>query len=212
MPHFLLTFFGARRHARQPAAGVVIMEAPSMHEARMAVVLRRLAPGVLQWRAQIECQIGGVDPPGTDRKDAVWRAISSRKRYPQPADLGETSMRLLTLSLLSQLPLSWPAAIRRPHNRRCPILGARAAPRGSQAIATTQAKSNASGRFQETASTAPETHGISNHLPIAPERTEDRAENLANVRSLARAAATREPDRRAVANVIVCSNGTVLCA
>jgi hypothetical protein len=42
MPHFLLTF----GHARQPAAGIVIIEAPSMHEARMTAVLRRLAPGV----------------------------------------------------------------------------------------------------------------------------------------------------------------------
>jgi len=42
MPHFLLTF----GHARQPAAGVVIIEAPSMDEARMTAVLRRFAPSV----------------------------------------------------------------------------------------------------------------------------------------------------------------------
>ena len=42
MPHFLLTF----GHARQPVAGIVIIEAPSMDEARMTAVLRRFAPGV----------------------------------------------------------------------------------------------------------------------------------------------------------------------
>ena len=42
MPHFLLTF----GHARQPVAGIVIIEAPSIDEARMTAVLRRFAPGV----------------------------------------------------------------------------------------------------------------------------------------------------------------------
>ena len=42
MPHFLLTF----GHARQPVAGIVIIEAPSMDQARMTAVLRRFAPGV----------------------------------------------------------------------------------------------------------------------------------------------------------------------
>ena len=42
MPHFLLTF----GHARQPVSGIVIVEAPSMDEARMTAVLRRFAPGV----------------------------------------------------------------------------------------------------------------------------------------------------------------------
>ena len=42
MPQFLLTF----GHARQPVAGIVIIEAPSMDEARMTAVLRRFAPGV----------------------------------------------------------------------------------------------------------------------------------------------------------------------
>ena len=42
MAHFLLTF----GYARQRVASIVIIEAPSMHEARMAVVLRRLASGV----------------------------------------------------------------------------------------------------------------------------------------------------------------------
>ena len=42
MPHFLLTFGDARR----PPVGAVIIEAPSMFQARMTAVVRRLAPGV----------------------------------------------------------------------------------------------------------------------------------------------------------------------
>jgi hypothetical protein len=42
MPHFLLTFGDP---SREPV-GVVIIEAPSMHEARMTAVVRRFAPGV----------------------------------------------------------------------------------------------------------------------------------------------------------------------
>jgi hypothetical protein len=41
MPYFLLTFVDARR-----PVGVVIMEAPSMFQARMNAVVRRFAPGV----------------------------------------------------------------------------------------------------------------------------------------------------------------------
>jgi hypothetical protein len=41
MPHFLLTFVDARR-----PVGVVVMEAPSMFQARMNAVVRRFAPGV----------------------------------------------------------------------------------------------------------------------------------------------------------------------
>jgi hypothetical protein len=42
MPHFLLTF----GYASRPAVGIVIMEAPSMFQARMTAVVRRFAPGV----------------------------------------------------------------------------------------------------------------------------------------------------------------------
>jgi hypothetical protein len=42
MPHFLLTFGDASR----PPVGAVIVEAPSMFQARMTAVVRRLAPGV----------------------------------------------------------------------------------------------------------------------------------------------------------------------
>jgi hypothetical protein len=41
MPHFLLTFVDARR-----PVGVVILEAPSMFQARMNAVVRRFAPGI----------------------------------------------------------------------------------------------------------------------------------------------------------------------
>src|ERR1700730_6457537 len=41
MPHFLLTFVDARR-----PVGVVVMEAPSMFQARMNAVVRRFAPGI----------------------------------------------------------------------------------------------------------------------------------------------------------------------
>ena len=42
MPYFLLTFGDARR----PPVGAIIIEAPSMFQARMTAVVRRLAPGV----------------------------------------------------------------------------------------------------------------------------------------------------------------------
>ena len=42
MPCFLLTFGDASR----PPVGAVIIEAPSMFQARMTAVVRRLAPGV----------------------------------------------------------------------------------------------------------------------------------------------------------------------
>jgi hypothetical protein len=42
MPFFLLTFGDASR----PPVGAIIIEAPSMFQARMTAVVRRLAPGV----------------------------------------------------------------------------------------------------------------------------------------------------------------------
>jgi hypothetical protein len=42
MPHFLLTFGNVSR----PPVGVVIIEAPSMFQARVTAVIRRLAAGV----------------------------------------------------------------------------------------------------------------------------------------------------------------------
>jgi hypothetical protein len=42
MPHFMLTFGDASR----PPVGAIIIEAPSMFQARMTAVVRRLAPTV----------------------------------------------------------------------------------------------------------------------------------------------------------------------
>jgi hypothetical protein len=42
MPYFLQTFGDASR----PPVGAVVIEAPSMFQARMTIVARRLAPGV----------------------------------------------------------------------------------------------------------------------------------------------------------------------
>jgi hypothetical protein len=42
MPYFLQTFGDATR----PPVGAVVIEAPSMFQARMTIVARRLAPGV----------------------------------------------------------------------------------------------------------------------------------------------------------------------
>jgi hypothetical protein len=42
MPHFLLTF----GYASRPAVRIVIIEAPSMFQARMTALVRRFAPGV----------------------------------------------------------------------------------------------------------------------------------------------------------------------
>jgi hypothetical protein len=42
MPYFLLTF----GDVSQPPVGAVIIEAPSMFQAHMTAVVRRLAPGV----------------------------------------------------------------------------------------------------------------------------------------------------------------------
>ena len=42
MPHFMLTFGDASR----PPVGAIIIEAPSMFQARVTAVVRRLAPAV----------------------------------------------------------------------------------------------------------------------------------------------------------------------
>ena len=94
-------------------------------------------------------------------------------------------MRLLTLSLFlaiaALMTFADPGSAQSPTSYPWCSRGTR----GSRAIATTQARSNVNGRFQETVSTASGTHGIGSHLQTAPGRAEDRAENLANVRSLA---------------------------
>jgi hypothetical protein len=72
MPHFLLTFGDARR----PPVGAVIIEAPSMSQARMTAVVRRQAPGVPFGEGPgnlglAQRQSDDVDATGTDRQDAV---------------------------------------------------------------------------------------------------------------------------------------------
>ena len=60
MPHFLLTF----GHARQPMAGIVIIEAPSMDQAHMTAVLRRFAPGVPFGEGlKLSARLAGSIPP-----------------------------------------------------------------------------------------------------------------------------------------------------
>jgi hypothetical protein len=84
MPHFLLTL----GHARQPVAGVVIIEAPSMDQARMTAVLRRFAPCVpfaegLKLSARLVASI----PPeqigrmlsGDEMSRLMLRLVDSRK-------------------------------------------------------------------------------------------------------------------------------------
>jgi hypothetical protein len=68
MPHFLLTFGDA---SRQPV-GAVIVEAPSMFQARMTAVVRRLAPGVAVWRrSQASVETVAAIPP-----EQIGRMIS----------------------------------------------------------------------------------------------------------------------------------------
>jgi hypothetical protein len=68
MPYFLLTFGDASR----PPVGAVIIEAPSMFQARMTAVVRRLAPGVPFGEGPRSYRPNDdVDPTGTDRQDAV---------------------------------------------------------------------------------------------------------------------------------------------
>ena len=83
MPHFLLTF----GHARQPVAGIVIIEALSMDQARMTAVLRRFAPGVpfgegLKLSAKLVASIPpeqmGRMLPGDEVSRLMLRLVDSR--------------------------------------------------------------------------------------------------------------------------------------
>jgi hypothetical protein len=69
MPRFLLTF----GHVGQRPVGVVIIEAPSMFQARMTAVARRFAPGVVRRVPQTQCQNDDVDSADIDRQDDVQR-------------------------------------------------------------------------------------------------------------------------------------------
>jgi hypothetical protein len=70
MPHFLLTFGDARR---RPVAAVII-EAPTMFQARVIAVVRRLAPGVpFGGRSHAQRQNDDGDTARRDRQDDVRR-------------------------------------------------------------------------------------------------------------------------------------------
>jgi hypothetical protein len=85
MPHFLLTFGDASR----PPVGAVIIEAPSIFEALVAAVVRRLAPGVpfgesLRLSAEMVMalpqQAIGRMMPGVEAVELVRRLVHGRGR------------------------------------------------------------------------------------------------------------------------------------
>jgi hypothetical protein len=88
MPRFLLTFGDAMR----PPVGAVIIEAPSMFQAQMTAVVRRLAPGVpfgegLKLSAKVMTSI----PPeqigrmlsGDEASQLILRLVDDRHRPEQ---------------------------------------------------------------------------------------------------------------------------------
>ena len=88
MPCFLLTFGDASR----PPVGAVIIEAPSMFQARMTAVVRRLAPGVpfgegLKLSAAMQATIPpeeiGRMMSGVEAADLIRRLVQVRGR-PRP--------------------------------------------------------------------------------------------------------------------------------
>jgi hypothetical protein len=88
MPYFLLTFGDA---SRQPV-GAVIIEAPSIFQARMTAVVRRLAPGVpfgegLKLPAEMMMAIPREDigrlMTGVEASELIRRLVQGRgRRWP----------------------------------------------------------------------------------------------------------------------------------
>jgi hypothetical protein len=85
MPHFLLTFGDASR----PPVGAVILEAPSMHQARMTAVVRRLAPCVpfgegLQLSAKMMMSLPptliGRMMSGAEAAELILQLVEGRRR------------------------------------------------------------------------------------------------------------------------------------
>jgi hypothetical protein len=85
MPHFLLTFGDARRSP----VGVVIIEAPSMFQARMTAVVRRFAPGVPFGEGlEVSAKMMASIPPeqigrmlsGEEASRLILRLVDSRGR------------------------------------------------------------------------------------------------------------------------------------
>jgi hypothetical protein len=88
MPHFLLTFGDARR----PPVGAVIIEVPSMSQARMTAVVRRLAPGLpfgedLKLSAKVTTSIPaeqiGRMLSGDEASQLILRLVDGRYRPEQ---------------------------------------------------------------------------------------------------------------------------------
>jgi hypothetical protein len=85
MPHFMLTFGDASR----PPVGAIIIEAPSMFQARMTAVVRRLAPTVpfsegLNLTAKTMTSIPpeqiGRMMSGVEAADLILRLVQGRGR------------------------------------------------------------------------------------------------------------------------------------
>jgi len=85
MPYFLLTFGDASR----PPVGAVIIEAPSMFQARMTAVVRRLAPGVPFGESlKLTAKMMSAIPPedigslmtGVDASELIRRLVQGRGR------------------------------------------------------------------------------------------------------------------------------------
>jgi hypothetical protein len=88
MPCFLLTFGDATR----PPVGAVIIEAPSMFQARTIAVVRRLAPGVPFGEGlQLTAKMMAAVPPGrinrmmsgAEAAELILRIVQDRGR-PRP--------------------------------------------------------------------------------------------------------------------------------
>jgi hypothetical protein len=87
MPHFLLTFGDASR----PPVGAVISEAPSMFQARMTAVVRRLAPGLPFGEGlKLTARMMAVMPPeeigrmvfGVEAAELILRLVQGRRPVP----------------------------------------------------------------------------------------------------------------------------------
>jgi hypothetical protein len=92
MPHFLLTFGDASR----PPGAAVIIEAPSMFQARMTAVVPRLAPGVPFGEGlKLSAEMIMATPPedigrmmsGVETAELIRRVVQGRGR-PWPSQGG----------------------------------------------------------------------------------------------------------------------------
>ena len=88
MPYFLQTFGDVSR----PPVGAVVIEAPSMFQARMTIVARRLAPGVPFGESlKLTAKMVAAIPPeeigrvmsGVEAAELILRLVRDRGR-PEP--------------------------------------------------------------------------------------------------------------------------------